>query len=223
MDLRLIVFDVDGTLVDSQAHILGAMTTAYASFDLPVPERDQILSIIGLSLPQAMEVLSPGLSVSQRDALVDAYKSQYVSQRHDLGEAQTSPLYPGVRSMLDALASVPEHILGVATGKSRRGLDYVLNTHGLTGFFATEQVADHHPSKPHPAMLEAALRETGTDNRRAWMIGDTTYDIEMGRAAGMKTIGVAWGYHPTEHLTQAGADFVVTSVAELAALVTQGV
>lgn len=215
--LRLIVFDVDGTLVDSQAHIVGSMLTAFEVVGHPAPTREEVLSIIGLSLPEAIHRLAPHLPEADQARIVETYKDQYVAQRHQHGEAKASPLYPGVREMLDQTAARPETILGVATGKSRRGLDFVLGTHGLTGFFATEQVADFHPSKPHPSMLHAALEETGTEARQAVMIGDTSFDMQMGRAAGFATIGVTWGYHPVDHLKQAGAQIVVETMDELSA------
>lgn len=214
--LRLIVFDVDGTLVDSQADILGAMTTAFESVALPVPSRAAILSIVGLSLDVAMLRLAPDQPAPLRDALVAAYKHAYMTDRLKGDTTLTSPLYPQAREVLEALRDVPENILGVATGKSLRGLEALIASHGLEGMFTTRQVADHHPSKPHPSMLLAALRETGVDPAQAVMIGDTSYDMEMARAAGIRAIGVSWGYHPASALV-ALADHVVDSFADLPA------
>ena len=109
--------------------------------------------------------------------------------------AEASPLYPGARAVQEPLQAVPDILVGAATGKSRRGLDKLLEGHGLTSMFVTQQVADFHPSKPHPAMLQAALAETGVDLANAVMIGDTSFDMEMAQAAGMASIGVSWGYH----------------------------
>ncbi len=209
MTQRLVVFDVDGTLVDSQAHILGAMTLAYESAGLPMPPREAILNIVGLSLPQAFARLMPEGDAAQIEALVNGYKSSFGTLR----AGNTSPLYPGAKAALDSLLAQTGVVLGVATGKSRRGLDHVLTSHALTGHFDTTQVADDHPSKPHPSMLHACLAETGT--RGGVMIGDTSYDIEMGRAAGFRTLGVAWGYHPVRELERAGADIVIDSFAGL--------
>ncbi|MGB0798386.1 MAG: HAD-IA family hydrolase [Planktomarina sp.] len=208
--LSLILFDVDGTLVDSQAHIFGAMVSAFESQDLPVPPKSDVLSIVGLSLFEAFGVLRPDLDDAKRDALVAAYKNSFMSMRQD---RTPSPLYPGARACLDQLGLIDEYLLGVATGKSRRGLDHVLRAHDLGGKFVTEQVADFHPSKPHPAMAQAALDASGAE--RGVMIGDTTYDMEMGRAAGLKTIAVTWGYHPVADLRPL-ADVVVDRFAELA-------
>lgn len=206
---RLVVLDVDGTLVDSQAHIMAAMTAAFAAAGHPAPGRAEVLAIVGLSLPVAMARLAPELEPAVHDRLVEAYKDSFSTTRAAGAPQQMSPLFPGARAVLDALLARDDLLVGLATGKSRRGLDHVLAAHGLTGAFATEQVADHHPSKPHPAMLLAALDEVGVGPGDAVMVGDTTYDIEMGRAAGCATLGVAWGYHPVAALAAAGAGQVV--------------
>lgn len=214
--LRLILFDVDGTLVDSQGDIVAAMTTAFDGAGLPVPARAHILGIVGLSLDVAIVRLAPAADAALVAQMVANYKDAYVTLRAQTGAAQSSPLYPNARAVLDQLSARPENILGIATGKSRRGLDALLQSHGLTGVFATEQVSDHHPSKPHPAMIHAALSETGTDARDAVMIGDTSFDIEMGRAAGVATVAVTWGYHPVESLAQ--ADHRIDDFADLPAV-----
>ncbi|MCB2137024.1 MAG: HAD-IA family hydrolase [Rhodobacteraceae bacterium] len=211
--LMLVVFDVDGTLVDSQAHILAAMDAAFAALGRPAPEAQATLGIVGLSLPVAIRRLVPDASEAEADRLVDAYKTAFQQQR--LTGAGASPLYPGTRAMLDRLSGDVGLLMGLATGKSRRGLDHILALHGLEQYFVTRQVADDHPSKPHPSMLLAALAETGVRAGRAVMVGDTSYDMEMGRAAGMATIGVSWGYHEVGHLHAAGAGQVVDSMDAL--------
>lgn len=206
---RLAVFDIDGTLVDSQATILAAMAAAFAARGAPVPPDAAVLGIVGLSLPVAMARLVPGADPAEVAALADAYRAAFVA-----GAAEgPPPLYPGALAALQALAARPGLRLGIATGKSRRGLDAVLAGHGLSGLFATVQTADDHPSKPHPAMLQAALRETGVAPAAAAMIGDTRFDLDMARAAGMPALAVAWGYHPAAEL--ADADALVTCCAEL--------
>ncbi|PVA10169.1 HAD family hydrolase [Pelagivirga sediminicola] len=212
--LRLIIFDVDGTLVDSQGDIVASMHHAFDEFGVPVPERAAIIGIIGLSLPVAMARLAPELDSAAHDALVDGYKRSYLSLRAKAGAAQSSPLFPGTRDMLEALSARDDLLLGVATGKSRRGLDKLLEGHGLQTMFVTQQVADFHPSKPHPAMIHAALAEAGVDAGDAVMIGDTTYDMDMARAAGIGTIGVEWGYHPAADLR---ADHLLSDWTDLPA------
>lgn len=211
--LRLIIFDVDGTLVDSQGDIVASMTLAFQGVGLQTPDRATILSIVGLSLDVAIPILAPGQSRATYDQMIEGYKTAYMRLRASQGTRNSSPLYPGIRAVLDDLNAVPEFLLGVATGKSRRGLDALLTGHQLTGLFLTQQVADHHPSKPHPAMLLAALAETGVAPKDAVMIGDTQFDIEMAQAAGMRSIGVSWGYHAADRLD--AADKLVHSVPDL--------
>lgn len=217
----LAIFDIDGTLVDSQAHICAAMDHAHDAAGMARLTREQVLEIVGLSLPEAFVRLHPGLTDTARAALVAGYKEAFGMLRQTAGHASLSPLFPGVADGLDRLGAAPGMLIGAATGKSRRGLDAVFESHGIGRHFVTTQTADDHPSKPHPAMLEAALAETGGAAGRAVMIGDTEYDIAMGRAAGMRTVGVAWGYHVPERLKAAGADAVVTDFAALEALVRE--
>ena len=213
-ELRLVIFDVDGTLIDSQAHILAAMGAAFAAHDRPAPPRADTLSIVGLSLPVAMARLAPDLP-DHHDSLVAAYKDAFARLRLSPDGAALSPLFPGARAALDHLAGQDHTLLAIATGKSRRGLDHILDLHDLRGLFQSVQVADDHPSKPHPSMIHACLRDTGVDPRRAAILGDTTFDIDMGRAAGIRSIGVTWGYHPATALTRAGADALIDDFAAL--------
>jgi len=203
MSLRLILFDVDGTLVDSQNDIAGAMARAFENVGQAAPTRGAILSIVGLSLPQAMARLAPDQDGDVHSALVAAYKSAYSDRRKVLGASHSSPLYPGALEMLTHLAAQPDYLLGVATGKSKRGLDMLIEAHGLEGMFVTRQVADHHPSKPHPSMIETAMAETGVARDATVMIGDTSFDMQMAHAAGVPGIGVSWGYHPPSALGHA--------------------
>jgi len=216
-ELRLVVFDVDGTLVDSQAHILATMSRAFAAVGRTPPTRDAVLNIVGLSLPVAMARLVPDVP-DDVPLLVDAYKSAFAEMRQSGDVAANSPLYPGARACLNGLAAEPNTLLGVATGKSRRGLAHLMDLHNLAPVFQTTQVADDHPSKPHPSMLEACLAETGTNAENAVMIGDTSYDIEMGRAAGFRSIGVTWGYHDANALRDAGAHLLVDDFAALSSV-----
>ena len=212
-DLRLVIFDVDGTLVDSQGDIVGSMTRAFDVVGLAVPDRSEILSVVGLSLEVIMPRLAPDASAQDHALMVETYKTAYQELRAAKGSILSSPLYPGARDVLDTLRAEPETLLGVATGKSRRGLDTLLDGHELRGYFVTEQVSDYHPSKPHPAMLSEALSETGMDADRAVMVGDTSFDIDMAKAAGLKAIGVSWGYHARDKLAE--ADVVIDRFEEL--------
>lgn len=197
---RLILFDVDGTLVDSQGSIVAAMTAAFDSVDMTAPERGDILSIVGLSLDQAMARLAPAQPATVRAQMVQTYKTSYNTQRTREGSAAGSPMYPGARAMLDHLTTVPGTVLGVATGKSKRGLDALIDAQGLETVFVTRQVADFHPSKPHPSMVLTAMAEAGAEPANTVMIGDTRFDMDMARAAGVAAIGVSWGYHDVADL-----------------------
>jgi phosphoglycolate phosphatase len=208
--LRLVLFDVDGTLVDSQGAIVGAMNEAFRMVDLPAPDRPDVLSIVGLSLPKAMAVLAPQESQGKQAELVEAYKEAYHAARL-LAGAGHSPLYPGAREMLEHLHAQPETLLGVATGKSRRGMDALIEAHGLH-FFLTVQVADNHPSKPHPSMVLTAMSETGVTPENTVVIGDTRFDMDMARAAGVNCVGVSWGYHSRDSLN---ADYHIDVFEEL--------
>jgi phosphoglycolate phosphatase len=213
--MKLIVFDVDGTLVDSQHVIVATVQTAFAYFGLPAPTDDAIRRIVGLPLVDGLARLAPTLDPAGIDALARAYRDGFQAARvaPDLPET----LFPGVRTMLEALAAAGFQ-LGVATGKSRRGLLAVLEHHQLMPFFLTLQTGDVPPGKPHPAMLLRAIDEAGVAPEEAAMIGDTTFDIAMARAAGALAIGVAWGYHPPDELIAAGAAHLVAGSAEIAPL-----
>jgi phosphoglycolate phosphatase len=152
-------------------------------------------------------------------ALVEGYKSAYTILRAQNGSTLTSPLYPNARQVLQSLHDAPQYLLGVATGKSRRGLDVLLCEHDLAHFFVTLQTADTHPSKPHPGMLQAALDEASIEAQNAVMIGDTQFDLEMAQAAGLHSIGVIWGYHENSRL--AAADQLATDFLQIPTLLTE--
>jgi phosphoglycolate phosphatase len=213
---RLVVFDCDGTLVDGQSPICDSMEAAFAAAGLPPPDRNAVRRIVGLSLPQALRALAPGASEKQRDHALEAYKAHFRAARSE--GTLDQPLYPGVAALLHRLHAAGR-LLGVATGMSDRGLEACLARHGVRALFATLQTADRHPSKPHPAMLEAALFEAGCAPRDAVMVGDTVFDVAMARAAGVRAVGVAWGYHEGAELVEAGAAGVAQSIAELEILI----
>ncbi|MEP5759190.1 MAG: HAD-IA family hydrolase [Litoreibacter sp.] len=198
--LKLAIFDVDGTLIDSLAHIKGAMHDAFVACDLAAPTEREVRGIIGLSLFEAVDRLYPGLEEARVDAVVEAYKASFMKTRETQTTDATAPLFPGARAILEQLQSRDTLLLAVATGKSRRGLVKMLEAHALEGVFVSTQVADDHPSKPNPSMVRQCLLETGVEAHDAVMIGDTTFDLEMGRSAGVKTVGVDWGYHDTDAL-----------------------
>jgi len=208
---RLVIFDVDGTLVDSQTEIHAAMELAHRNLGVVMPSPAQIRSIVGLSLPEGFAILHPQQDDATRDALADHYRQSYFTLR-TAPNAVEAVFFDGMKEVLDQLHSEPMTLLAVATGKSRRGLDRLLAHHGLEGHFQSTQVCDDHPSKPHPSMIQAAMADTGIGPGHTTMIGDTTYDIDMAHAAGVHSIGVAWGYHVTQDLR---ADALAFSAEDL--------
>jgi phosphoglycolate phosphatase len=212
--LRLVVFDCDGTLIDSQHMIVAAMNHAFDAHGIETLPRERVLSIVGLSLDEAIEVLVPHVELPLRRRLTESYKGAFfeLRTRKELAE----PLFPGVRAALDLLASRENLLLGIATGKSQKGLRHALETHGLRDYFVTLQTADDAPSKPHPEMLRRAMLETGVSPADTVLIGDTTFDMEMARAAQAHALGVEWGYHEPHLLRASGARAVLGDFASLA-------
>jgi phosphoglycolate phosphatase len=214
--MKLAVFDCDGTLIDSQVNIIRAMESSFARHALPLPDPHATRRIVGLSLVEAMQALLPQAEPALHISLAEDYKSAFQRLRADR-TLDAEPLYPGIRALLDALHGDGWQ-LAVATGKSDRGLKLALAHHGIHHLFVSLQTADRHPSKPHPSMLRAALGDAGAAAAQAVMIGDTVFDIAMGQAAGVRSIGVDWGYHDAHELIEAGAVGVALDAAQLRAL-----
>ena len=211
--MKLAVFDCDGTLVDGQADVLWAMAHAFEKARLPAPDPALVRRLVGLSLPVAIRELAPEKSERTQRELTEFYKASFRARREE--GLLHEPLYDGIAELLHSLHEAGWS-LAVATGKSDRGLTACLAAHGLTNLFVSLQTADRHPSKPHPAMLEAALFEAAAQPEDAVMIGDTSFDMLMARSAGVRGIGVGWGYHSPEELAASGASVVARSVAHLA-------
>lgn len=210
---KLAVFDCDGTLVDSQANICRSMEEAFRIADRPAPPCEAIRRIVGLSLVEAIAALLPDADEALHRRMAADYKQAFFDLRTS-GAMEEEPLFEGIVEVLQTLAD-DGWTLGVATGKSDRGLAHILAHHGLTDRFVTLQTADRHPSKPDPSMLIAAMRDAAAAPHQTVMIGDTSFDMAMGKAAGARAIGVAWGYHDVHDLERAGADLVATRVAAL--------
>lgn len=211
--MKLVIFDCDGTLVDSQHMICAAMDRAFDANGLGRLLPAAVLDVVGLSLGAAICRLIPDAHSSLVEKVAEDYKGAFQELRRS--SPLEEPLYEGIRELLHELAGRERVVLGVATGKSRRGLDIVLAREGLTALFRTLQTADTHPSKPNPSMILAAMAEAGAEPRDTVMVGDTTFDVEMALAAGVSAVGVAWGYHRAEKLAAAGAHDVVTEPALL--------
>jgi len=214
---KLVIFDCDGTLVDSQHMILAAMHETLTEAGMKPVTDARVRSVVGLSLYEAIEDLLPGVSPALHRDLEERYKRIFYKLRVEQASGP-DPLYEGTREALEALNSAG-YLLGVATGNSRRGLDRVIEEHNLDGMFVTLQTADGHPSKPHPSMIHTAVAETGAEVTDTIMIGDTSYDITMSVRAGSHALGVNWGYHSLAELKNAGARHVANDFSEIPALV----
>ena len=213
---RLIIFDCDGTLIDSQHAIIASMARAFDAHDLEVPANAAIRRVVGLSLTDAIERLHPAGETTHHQTLAESYKTAFADARAAVDFEE--PLFPGAHEALAALDAAG-YLLGIATGKSRRGLDRTLERHGLQGRFVTLQTADDGPGKPHPGMVQRSMDETGVDPGRTTVVGDTTYDIAMARSAGAYAVGVAWGYHAAHELREAGAHAIVEQFGAVAGAV----
>lgn len=217
MPRRLVLFDVDGTLVDSRRIILAAMDRTAAALGQPRPSDDFVLAGVGLSLDPAMRRL---FGQDQSDAFIqtaiEAYKDAFHALRAD--PAHHEPLFDGAQAVIDALALRDDVAIGLATGKSRRGVAHLLERFDWLSRFDTIQTADDAPSKPHPGMVLRAIDETGIAAHETLVIGDTSYDMEMALSAGATAIGVSWGNHAADALKKAGANTILTSFDELQGL-----
>lgn len=210
--IRLAIFDCDGTLVDSGATIHRALRSTFDVHGLDCPPQSVTRKVIGLSLDEAMAMLVPD---ADHAALSRTYRDAFFAMR-GAGEVE-EPLFEGIEALLGTLAA-DGWLLGVATGKSERGLRHVIELHGLSDRFMTLQTADHHPSKPHPAMALAAMAEAGTDASQTIFIGDTAWDMGCARNAGVGAIGAGWGYHDEDELIADGAHGVAMEPGEVVAL-----
>ncbi len=194
MAYQLVIFDWDGTVMDSTGRIIACMHQAGADLCLPVLEDDAVREIIGLGLPEALRTLYPGIGDRDLERMRERYAVHFVS-----AEASPSRLYPGARETLAALRTAGLR-LAVATGKSRKGLDRVWASSGLGDSFDASRCADETHSKPHPAMVTELLTELGVAPERALVVGDTSFDLQMARDAGVDRVAVSYGAHPVDRL-----------------------
>jgi len=209
---RLVIFDCDGTLVDSGGTIHRALDSTFRAHNLVCPPRREAQKVIGLSLEEAMAALAPEADPA---ALSATYKDNFIAMR-GAGEVE-EPLFEGIVDLLDLLEK-DGWLLGVATGKSLRGLKHCLASHGLDGRFVTLQTADSNPSKPDPSMALTAMAEAGAAPETTLFIGDTAWDMGCARGAGCLAVGAAWGYHTVEELRADGAHHVASHPSEVAAI-----
>lgn len=211
--MKLVLFDADGTLIDSQAIIHETMKITFSRFGYKIPTIAQTKSIIGLTLDRAIATLLGRELDFEVAAMTQEYKDIYIelAPREDM----QSMAFEGIPAFIRELASKEDYLLGVVTGKSRRGVERLFNSNGFGECFVVSRCADDCPSKPHPAMVLECCNDMGVRPADTIVIGDTSFDMEMGVSAGATTIGVNWGYHPRQKMESAGANAIVNSVTEL--------
>jgi phosphoglycolate phosphatase len=205
---QLIIFDWDGTIIDSQAHIISCMKKSMADENLSIPPDNQIRHIIGLSLDRAILMLHPELDNVMVNRISDHYR------RHFFAETHQSELFNGVAETIQDLHA-SGYFLAVATGKGRRGLDIALKNTGLEPFFHITRCADETRSKPDPLMLDEILTDLDLDAEKAIMVGDTSYDMDMAGNIKMDCIAVTYGMHDKEHLKGSNPTYLIDSIDQL--------
>ncbi|WP_055049153.1 HAD family hydrolase [Devosia sp. A16] len=209
--MRLVVFDLDGTLINSEALIIETVRESFASVGQAIPTDDQIRSISGITARDAMGILAPGVDSDRIDVILNAYRAAYLQKA---GLAR-EPMFEGALDALDRLQADPETILAVATGKGHAGAITLLERHQIIGRFNSIQTPAHNRGKPDPQMIETAMHKAGIGREATVMIGDTSHDMKMARNAGVKALGVSWGYHAVAELEAAGAHLVIHRMDEL--------
>jgi len=209
--MPLVIFDMDGTLIDSVALIVETVTDAFEAIQEPPPTETAIRAISGITAREAMGMLSPAASPERIEEILASYRSHY-QLKAGVGR---EPLFAGALEALDRLQQRPDTILAVATGKGYRGAVTLLERHSILERFHSVQTPDHNRGKPDPQMIETAMEKAGASRAETVMIGDTVHDMHMAKAAGVGAIGVAWGYHTVFDLNAAGADVVLEDFSQL--------
>lgn len=207
MKYRLVVFDWDGTIIDSARIIAESIRRAAGDVGLVVPTMEQASHVIGLGLHDALRHAVPGLTPERTPEFVERYRQHFRASEHVMD------LFPGMRELIASLSE--QRVLGIATGKSRRGLDRSLDETKLKPFFQASRCADETHPKPHPAMLLELMKELDCTAENMLMIGDTSHDLEMARSAGVDAVAVTYGAHPEQNLRSCGPRGCVGSVGEL--------
>lgn len=218
MSFAFAIFDIDGTLVDSRAIITSCMDAAFIDAGFCAPGYEKTRRVIGLSLGAGLKYLAPAADEATRSRILDSYRDAFFTRRSD--PALASPLYDGAADLLTQLVEVG-WTLGIATGKSRRGLDAMIEQFGWKNHFAAHFCADDGPGKPHPHMVLENIRVVGADPNRTVVIGDSEHDMAMAVAAGTSAIGVDWGFGTRDEMLAAGAMSVCASMGELRLALSQ--
>lgn len=210
--VKLVIFDWDGTVMDSVGRIVSSMQIAAEKTGIAVPDAAAVQHIIGLSLDPAFDILFPDTSKAQRQTLFEHYRDEYV-----LHNNTPTPMFEGAEALFEQLAN-QNILLAVATGKARKGLDRIFAETGLARYFATTRCADEAQSKPHPDMLQQIIAELGLAAHEAVMVGDTSHDLKMAQAIAMPRVGVSHGAHDATLLRQYQPLAVIDRLADLPAV-----
>ena len=212
-DLHLVIFDCDGTLVDGQHLIIAAMKESFLRHGLEAPNDRSTRRVIGLSLKTAVSIVLGPDQEHLADEVTETFKTAF----HEIRLANTieEPFYEGARELVEKLSKRDDVLLAIATGKSLKGVDVMLERENWQNTFVSLQTADSAPSKPNPGMILNAMAESGVGPENTVMVGDTTFDMEMARAANTQAFGVAWGYHDVDQLAQSGAHMILDDYAAL--------
>ncbi len=211
--MKLVMFDMDGTLIDTHALIAEHMASAFSKAGLTPPSPAESRRVIGLSLPIAISRLAATDDAALIETLVADYKEHYRASL--LVDPNREPLFPGAREALERMRLRSDLELGIATGKGLAGVERILGNLGIADLFVSLQTPDHNPSKPHPGMLLRAMGERGIVPDSVVMVGDTVFDMELAKAAGVAALGVTWGYHERDELLDAGADALIDRFDEI--------
>lgn len=210
---ELIIFDWDGTIINSQAHIISCMRKGIADEGLPIPSDNEISHIIGLSLSRAIETLLPNINAQQVQNISDSYRAHFFSDTNE-----GSPLFDGAAEIIQDLHA-NGYYLAVATGKGRRGLDDALHTTGLEPYFHITRCADETRSKPDPLMLNEILTDLDLSVNDAVMVGDTSYDMDMAKNIKMDSIAVTYGMHDKKLLEESAPTHFIDNIEQLSQFV----
>ena len=217
-DSKLIIFDLDGTLVDSQVFIIDAIKEAFDKEGLAIPKRKQILTSIGLSLSEAFTRLNNSLTATQKKRLIKSFKECYKSFPK---EKVISPLYPSANDFLMNLTKYKNLSMAIATGKGKFGLFQILRAHNIESYFIDFQTSDNNPSKPNPTMILKILENLRIDSKNVLMVGDTDFDIIMAHQANIRSIAVLWGYQSKSQLVSARPTRLAESFLHLEAQIIE--
>ncbi len=202
-DIKLVIFDLDGTLIDTVSLVVNSLSAAFNHFGYIPPSEKEIRSISGLRIDIALRQLAPNLSNEQLNLVGEKYRQNYL---HSALSANREPLFEGALELIDELSRRDNFLMAIATGKPMAGTKRILKEHNIINYFSSLQTPDNNKSKPNPQMIYSAMEKVGAKKENSLMIGDTVHDMHLAKNANVKSIAVGWGYHTKEELIKAGAD-----------------